>query len=495
MDLSDIDKFRDPIWRISNLYSIRTRDVKVIPFRPRPQQAQVLEMIFKQGLKRIVILKARQLGFSTLLGVICTDQLCWTTGKQLSLIDRTQENARQKLRDIVALAYDSLHDELKARFVVSRSNAGEFGVRFHEYEAAQTSTLFAGTPARGGANSFLWISEWGYVQCEELRRSEEILTGALPSAKDGTIVVETTWRGGHLWDIVKKALETREEQKQPDDWRRVVFFPWQDDPAYCDAEPRPLTEETLRYFSDKPGFSAGQMSCYQWARDQFGLFIKREFPTTLEECFQTPIEGAIYAEIIDRLRACGAIRPAVVDKSALVHTSWDLGSPINTVVWYFQIVGAEIRLIDCDMDFDLTPVERIAHMLAKGYLYGSHFLPHDSLATQKSGRTFLSELAGAGLRNCKAVPKTHDIWVGINRLRQLLPRFTFRLPACERGLETLSNYHCVRETSTGIAVDMPSHDWASHASDSLRTLGFDGQCATSPSCGENRVSWRRARSL
>jgi hypothetical protein len=61
----------------------------------------------------------------------------------------------------VAVAYDSLHGELKARFIVSRSNAGEFGVRFHEYDAAQTSTLFAGTHARGGANSFLWISEWG----------------------------------------------------------------------------------------------------------------------------------------------------------------------------------------------------------------------------------------------------------------------------------------------------------------------------------------------
>jgi hypothetical protein len=307
--------------RNSSLYSIRTGDGKVIPFRPRLQQQRVLEMIFMQGLKRTVILKTRQLGFSTLLGVICTDQLCWTTGKQLSLIDRTQENARQKLRDIVALAYDSLHDELKARFIVSRSNAGEFGVRFHEYDQAQTSTLFAGTHARGGANSFLWISEWGYVQCEDLRRSEEILTGAIPSAKDGTIVVETTWRGGrggHLWDIVKKALETSEEQKQPDDWR-VVFFPWQDDPAYCDQEPRQLTEETLRYFSNKPGFSGGQMSWYQRAREQYGLFIKREFPTVLEECFQTPIEGAIYAEIIDRLRACGAIRPAVVDTSSLVR--------------------------------------------------------------------------------------------------------------------------------------------------------------------------------
>ena len=27
------------------------------------------------------------------------------------------------------------------------------------------------------------------------------------------------------------------------------------------------------------------------------------------------------------------------------------------------------------MDLDLTPVERVARMLAKGYLYGSHFLP------------------------------------------------------------------------------------------------------------------------
>ena len=370
MGLSDIDKFRDPIWRIGSLYSIRTRDGKVIPFRPRPQQLKVLTMIFRHRFKRIIILKARQIGFSTLLGVICADQLCWNTGKQISLVDKTQEDARQKLKNITMLAYESLHPDLKTRFVVSRANAGEFGVRFHEYEEAQASTLFAGTHARGGANSFLWISEWGFVQCEDLRRSEEILTGAIPSAKDGIVIVETSWRGGrggHLWDIVKKALETPEEQKQPDDWR-VVFFPWQDDPAYCDAEARPLTEETLRYFADKPGFSLGQMSWYQRAREQYGLFIKREFPTALEECFQTPIEGAIYAEIIDRLRACGAVRPAVVDTSSLVHTAWDLGSPINTVAWYFQLVGAEIRVIDCDSDLDLTPVQRVARMLTKGYL-------------------------------------------------------------------------------------------------------------------------------
>jgi hypothetical protein len=267
----------------------------------------------------------------------------------------------------------------------------------------------------------------------------------------------------------KKALETPEEQKQPDDWR-VVFFPWQIDNVYCDPEPQALSEETLRYFSDKPGFSLGQMSWYQRARAQCGMYIKREFPTVLEECFQTPIEGAIHAEIIDRLRAEGAIRQAVVATSGLVHTAWDLGSPLNTVTWYFQIVAAEIRVIDCDSDLDLTPVQRVARMLNKGYLYGSHFLPHDAMATMHSGKTFLTELGEVGLRNCKVVPRTHDIWIGINRLRQILPRFTFRIPACERGLEAVSNYHTVRTTSTGLAVDEPVHDWSSHAASALKVI-------------------------
>lgn len=168
--------------------------------------------------------------------------------KALPEKSETTQSLEILLKNIVALAYDSLHAELKASFLVDRTNASEFGVRFHEYDSAQTSTMYAATHARGGSNSLLWVSEWGYIQATDLRRSEEILTGAIPSAKNGTIVVETTWRGGrggHLWEIVKKALETPEEQKQPDDWR-VVFFPWQNDQEYMDSEPEALTAETIR---------------------------------------------------------------------------------------------------------------------------------------------------------------------------------------------------------------------------------------------------------
>ena len=48
--------------------------------------------------------------------------------------------------------------------------------------------------------------------------------------------------------------------------------------------------------------------------------------------------------------------------------------------------------------------------------------------------------------------------------------FTFRIPACERGLEAVSNYRTVRTTSTGLAVDERVHDWSSHAASALKVI-------------------------
>ena len=161
------------------------------------------------------------------------------------------------------------------------------------------------------------------------------------------------------------------------------------------------------------------------------------------------------------------------------------------MTWYFQIIAAEIRVIDCDSDLDLTPVQRVARMLNKGYLYGSHFLPHDALATQNSGKTFFTELNEVGLETARWCRRTHDIWIGINRLRQILPRFTFRIPACERGLEAVSNYHTVRTTSTGLAVDEPVHDWASHASSALKVIAEAETAGMLASAGSTANMHRR----
>src|SRR6218665_1307855 len=110
-----------------------------------------------------------------------------------------------------------------------------------------------------------------------------------------------------------------------------------------------------------------------------GVFMFRENPTFLDECWRVPIEGAIYAGALDRARAEGRVCAMPVAGDCLVHTSWDLGSPRHTVVWYWQVVGREIRVIDCDMGFEGTLTGRVAMMLGKGFLLGTHFLPHDAL--------------------------------------------------------------------------------------------------------------------
>jgi hypothetical protein len=471
------DDLANPLWRLRNLYHIKqASDGRIIKFAPRPEQQRVYDMLFKEGVKRLIILKARRLGMSTALDVLLTDQMLWNAGTQCSLVDQTAADAERKLATIAKVALDNL-PPVALQCIEKVRDSGSILEVSVAGEAA--SSFFAGLRARGGTNNWLHLSEWGVIQADDPRRSEEILTGAIPSAEHGRIIIETTWkggRGGHLWEIVKGALETPEAAKTDKDWR-VVFFPWWKDPTYVvEGDVSTISPAISQYLDNMEQttghtFTPQQRLWYDRQSRDLGLFIFREFPTTLDECFKSPVEGAIYAGELDKLRASGAISAFKTDNSTLVHTAWDLGSPVNTVVWYFQVIGGnEIRVIDCDMDLDMTPVQRVGHMLAKGYSYGAHFLPHDAAATRTSGKADAQVYTEAGLANVRVLPRTHDIWIGINACLQMFPRFSFRLPACERGLDALANYAYKRSSATGIVVNEPVHNWASHAADALRMI-------------------------
>jgi hypothetical protein len=473
----------NPLWRLRNLYHIkRADDGRIIKFAPRAEQQRVYDMLFKEGVKRLIILKARRLGMSTALDVLLTDQMLWNAGTQCSLVDQTAADAERKLATIAKVAVDNLPSGTLQHIERVRDSGSILEVSVAGNAA---SSFFAGLRARGGTNNWLHLSEWGVIQADDPRRSEEILTGAIPSAEHGRIIIETTWkggRGGHLWEIVKGALETPEAAKTDKDWR-VVFFPWWKDPTYVVegdvSTVSPAISQYLDNMEQTTGhtFTPQQRLWYDRQSRDLGLFIFREFPTTLDECFKSPVEGAIYAGELDKLRASGAISAFKTDNSTLVHTAWDLGSPVNTVVWYFQVIGGnEIRVIDCDMDMDMTPVQRVGHMLAKGYSYGAHFLPHDAAATRTSGKADAQVYTEAGLANVRVLPRTHDIWIGINACLQMFPRFSFRLPACERGLDALANYAYKRSSATGIVVNEPVHNWASHAADALRMIAEADMC-------------------
>lgn len=480
-----VEKHSSPLWRLENLYMVKDALTgRAVKFIPRPQQRELIEAIYIRGERNILVPKARQLGISTIIDLLILDSMLFHGGIQAAIIDLTFPDATKKLRNKIVFSFDHLPLAIRDQYEVLKSNDHVFSVKLKGSETDGESEVQAGLNARGDTFQLLHVSEWGKIAYSDPIRSKEILTGALPAAKQGIRLIETTWQGartGDLWEIMKRAMEVKPEDRTTEDWS-LYFFPWHGDMDYSlEGNIRQIDELCIRYLDEIEAeiarrrgdgftFSDGQRLWYYKVAWSKGLFRFEEYPSVLEECFRAPVEGTIYAEALDRLRVMGGCMTGEVDRNFLVHTCWDLGSPINTVVWYFQLIGHEIRIIDCDSEEDLTPAERVAKIFQKGYLLGWSYFPHDALATQRSGQTFINEVRQLGLRNSQVVSKTLDVWIGINHLRGLIPRMTFRLPQCEKGLEMLALYRTRRETTAGTAVDEPFHDASSHYADALRVM-------------------------
>ncbi len=197
-DLRHLERrVQDPVWRLRNLYEVKhAKTGRMVAFNPTPEQQEIIEAVHVRGERNILVLKARQLGMSTVINLILADQAIWSEGYQGSIVDQTQGDATLKLRHKVKAAFDSMPALLREMFDVVKANDSEFAVRMKGSADDQTSTIFGGMNARGGTNQGLHVSEWGPIQHKDPVRSEEIMTGALPSAKEGVVFIETTWMGG-----------------------------------------------------------------------------------------------------------------------------------------------------------------------------------------------------------------------------------------------------------------------------------------------------------
>jgi hypothetical protein len=298
------EQMKSPLWRIRNLYSIRGLTGKAEKFVPFPEQEEILHNIYMDGHEKIVIPKARQLGCSTLIAIIILDSMLFGAGLQISIVDKTAIDAKKKLDEKIKYGWENLDPALKARYEVVNSNTEEWRIKRAGAKKEDESVVFAGESARGGTNQILWVSEWGTIGLSDKNRSTEILTGALPSADHpGCLtIVETTWKGGRqgdLWPIVNQAQMTPERFKGPRDWR-IKFIAWWTSATYTDpGDASQLKPDTQDYFEKLQRitgriFSNAQKLWWQKTGETQGMFMGREYPSTLDECFDAPTEGAFF---------------------------------------------------------------------------------------------------------------------------------------------------------------------------------------------------------
>jgi hypothetical protein len=443
-----------------------------MPFVPRPEQEILFKHLIETPHIPAYIIKSRRLGISTAIDTLITDLAVFQQGFRGLIIDQKQADATKKMVEIVRFAYDSLDPLLRSRYVCDKRNDGELRVRLAGESESEDSVIFATTSGRGGDCSMLHVSEWGPIAATDPKRSNEIRTGAFPAARMGRRVVETTWyggKGGDLWELVKPIIEA-----DPNAEGVLYFFPWHQDPQAIKFDGA-VTKDIEAYFLELAGktgrcFSPEQKKWYAAKKLEQGIFVKREYPSTLEEAFSAPVQGSIYGPVLDELRAKRRISHFEYDRSVPAVAAWDLGWNDSTSIWLVQAIGQELHWIWHASDRHKTAAEMLAKVRESGINLAGHLIPHDGGHKPKTGGlSYKEELEKAGALNVRVVPQCHSIWPGINACRNLFARSWFRLPACEEGVNALQNYHTKEVTDGGAISQEPVHDWSSHSADAART--------------------------
>ncbi len=474
----------DPIWRIANLYRIRSRSGEFIPFVPKPEQRVILWDLYVRKVRNEIVLKARRLGISTLLMIICLDRTAFIRGHKSILVDKGLSEAKIKLSDMVKVAWEQLQPIERLPFEV-KFNAERMVCRLRNTPDDAERSMRVTVSGRGSEAHFLVVSEWGTIQFKDQEKSNEIKTGAMIAAQFGVRVIETTWKGGKggdVWDYVKLALSLPDSLKGEGDWF-LRFFPWYVDPDYTlkgdFSRIDSGTNEYLDTMEMEIGttFTPGQRFWYWMEKETQGVLMKREFPTVLRECWTAPIEGSIYGEQMDLARTSGRVTNFEIDTSLTVDTFSDLGAPANTAMIFVQHVAGTRRIIDFDSGLNVTLKERCRLLADKGYRYGTFYLPHDGGALQKGGVSYQTELkialkeVGIDAR-VVIVPRTRDKWLGINAVLTLLSSAVFHATKCATLIEHLDAYRRQPDPEVdGRYLDEPVHDYTSHSADACRNMG------------------------
>ena len=191
------------------------------------------------------------------------------------------------------------------------------------------------------------------------------------------------------------------------------------------------------------------------------------------ECsFDAAIVGSYYGKQMQNAEADKRIVGVPYEPTAQVWTAWDLGIADATAIWFAQVIGREVHLIDYYEASGVDLGHYVHEIMSRPYIYAGHIVPHDVQAKELgTGKSRLEVLESLGLKNLTIAPM-HRVEDGINAVRMFLPRCWFDRRKTERGVEALKLYRSEWDDKGKVLRPRPVHDWTSHCADSMRYLAM-----------------------
>jgi hypothetical protein len=191
------------------------------------------------------------------------------------------------------------------------------------------------------------------------------------------------------------------------------------------------------------------------------------FSQELECSWLAAIEGAFYADEMNQAEADDRILDLPYDSQYPVHTAWDIGWSANNVVWFIQMIGSRIHVIDLlSCKFKTLP-EIIKEVSAKPYTYGRHICPHDMKKhSYETGMRRIDVASNLGFQfdQCPNIA----VMDGIKAVQATLDRVYWDRDRCKVGIEAMRQYRTEYNALLRVYSRQPLHSWESDFADAFR---------------------------
>lgn len=467
-------RFPDKLSRLrGGFYDIKDKQGRKVPFRMNEHQEQFLSD--RHGMD--VVLKARQLGYTTVIQLDMLDDCLFTPNLSAGVIAHNLVDAKAFFKDKIKFAYDNL--PLVFRKAVSADNDSAESLRFNN-----GSSIRVGVSLRSGTLQRLHVSEYGKLCAKFPDRADEVKTGAFNTVAVGqNITVESTAEGraGEFHDMVKRARNLADEGKTLTalDFKFHFTAWWQDEGNVLFDEVL-ITSEMAEYFDKIEAHpwlkSRGihlrpeQKAWYVKKAEQQGEKMKQEHPSHPDEAFEASVEGAYFAKQMAKVRAEGRICRIPI-LGIPVYTTWDLGVGDAMTICFWQNVGLERRLIDY-YENSGDGFEHYAKVLTdRGYNYSEHFMPHDADHRRlgKDAKSAKQHAEECGIKPVRIVPRIATEHDGIEATRSFMASVWMDEERCQRLIDCLDSYRKEWDEKLGVWKDKAVHDQFSHGYKAFET--------------------------
>jgi hypothetical protein len=214
---------------VETFVSIKDKNRNIIPFVLNPIQ-EMFYMKYRdlneKGIRRHIILKPRQLGFTTFIcGLFLAE--CILVPNTVAAIIAHDSESTARIFEITKLMYDNLPDIVKP----SKKYSTKREIVFED----NGSKIFIGTAGstgfgRGTTINLLHCSEYAFWE-----KPEELLPSLLETVpkENGIIIYETTANGyNHFHDDYLLAVKTNDVNRKLNQIPYPHFYRWFDHPEY-----------------------------------------------------------------------------------------------------------------------------------------------------------------------------------------------------------------------------------------------------------------------